>query len=507
MYAGLHAFLADMPHALTLAGTVLVIGFLVTHLAFRASPIGRFICQFATFAGLTAALMAGAVVPFSPTPAMGLNFTYAVISVFKIIWWLAASWLFAGFVRAALVFKRKPVETRFLQDLCAGFIYVGAVLGIIAYVFDIPVTGLLAASGVLAIVLGLALQSTLGDVFSGVVLNLAKPYHPGDWVILDNGLEGRVIDTNWRATQILTLANDMAVVPNSIIAKSRLINASQPGRAHGLTVTIRLDPAGAPSSAISVLETALLGCNQILRSPAPTVMVRSIDAVALECELQVFVALIEQSSPAQNEVFDRIFRHCAAAGLRLAPPAGSAAVLPARGLPADPTDAPRRVLERLPLFMSLSQDERLALAAKMVRRVYKPGDVLVEQGVVAAQFFILTAGVLAAVQLYKGAEIEVLRLAPGDCFGQASALTETATTFKIRAVTRAVVFEIAHEYIAPLLNAKPSLAADLEQLTLRRENAATARMKPLLRSDVHGVSPAERIANRVRSIFSFSKTP
>ena len=44
---------------------------------------------------------------------------------------------------------------------------------------------LLAASGVIAIVLGLALQSTLGDVFSGVVLNLAKPYHPGDWIILD----------------------------------------------------------------------------------------------------------------------------------------------------------------------------------------------------------------------------------------------------------------------------------------------------------------------------------
>ena len=98
-----------------------------------------------------------------------------------------------------------------------------------------PVSGLLAASGVIAIVLGLALQSTLGDVFSGIVLNIAKPYSPGDWVILDDGLQGRVIETNWRATQILTGSNDLATVPNSVIAKGKLTNASHPTKAHGLT--------------------------------------------------------------------------------------------------------------------------------------------------------------------------------------------------------------------------------------------------------------------------------
>ena len=72
-------------------------------------------------------------------------------------------------------------------------IYVSAGLAIFANVFDMPVGGLLAASGVIAIVLGLALQSTLGDVFSGIVLNLAKPYHSGDWIILDGGTQGRVI--------------------------------------------------------------------------------------------------------------------------------------------------------------------------------------------------------------------------------------------------------------------------------------------------------------------------
>jgi small-conductance mechanosensitive channel len=227
-------------YPLSLAGTVLVLGIVLTRVAFRHSPIGHFLCQLVSFAGFTAMLAVVKVSPVEPTPVMRLTVAYVTISFFKIIWWLAASWLFAGLVRAVLVFKRQPKETRFLQDLCAGVIYVGGVLGIVAYVLDMPISGLLAASGVVAIVLGLAMQSTLGDVFSGIVLNLAKPYRPGDWVILDGGLEGRVVETDWRGTQLLTLSADLATIPNSVISKAKLVNASQPTEAHGVFIKVRL---------------------------------------------------------------------------------------------------------------------------------------------------------------------------------------------------------------------------------------------------------------------------
>jgi|HubBroStandDraft_1064217.scaffolds.fasta_scaffold55662_2 small-conductance mechanosensitive channel len=176
-YAHLSSGLSD---PLFLAGVSLVVGFLLTRLIFDDRPIARFFCQLTSFAALTTMLRVAGVTPFTPTPVMDQTHPYVTISVFKIVWWFVASWLLTGFVRAALVFKRQPVETRFLQDLCAGFIYVSGALAIINYVFDMPVTGILAASGVLAIGLGLALQSTLGDLFSGLVLNLAKPYDPGD---------------------------------------------------------------------------------------------------------------------------------------------------------------------------------------------------------------------------------------------------------------------------------------------------------------------------------------
>ena len=243
-----------------------------------------------------------------------------------------------------LVFKRRPTETRFAQDICTGFIYVASLLGIIAYVFDMAVSGLLAASGVIAIVVGLALQSTLSDVFSGVALNLSKPFHPGDWLILEAGLEGRVIETNWRATQILTEANDLAIIPNSLIAKARLTNASRPTGAHGVTILVRLDPAMAPSRVVATLQTAMLGSNKILRIPAPTVTILSLDAVALVCEMEFYVPLIEQVPEARNEMFDLVYRHCAASSIRLAPPAAGAFALPPRDIRVDPANIPNACL-------------------------------------------------------------------------------------------------------------------------------------------------------------------
>ncbi len=144
MTAELIAFISRLPNALALAGFFLVVGFLVTRLAFREKPVARFLCQFTSFGGFTVMLLAAGVLPSEPTPREGPDLAFVVISTFKMVWWVAASWLFAGFFRAVLVFRRQPRETRFLQDLFVGVIYAAAGLAIVANVFDMPVGGLLA---------------------------------------------------------------------------------------------------------------------------------------------------------------------------------------------------------------------------------------------------------------------------------------------------------------------------------------------------------------------------
>ena len=149
------------------------------------------------------------------------------------------------------MFERRPREGKLVQDVLSGIIYLAAAFGIIAYVFDLPVQGLLATSGAIAIVLGIALQSNLNDVFSGIVLSLSGPYRPGDWINIEGGTEGRVIEMNWRATHVLTSRHDLAIMPNSIIAKSKIVNVSFPSSIHEITVAVQLSSQTSPASGIN----------------------------------------------------------------------------------------------------------------------------------------------------------------------------------------------------------------------------------------------------------------
>src|SRR6202522_2103817 len=253
------SILATVTDALLLAGTVIVAGFFGARYGQRRGPLTHFIVQLLVFVILTGLLRAGGVAPYRPGVTIGSEPRGLIVGALEASWWLGAAWLAAGFLRAFVVLGRQPRESKLVQDLLAGLIYLVATFAIIAYVFDLPVKGLLATSGALAIVIGLALQSSLADVFSGIVLNLERPYHVGDWIILDGTLQGTVLETNWRATHILTTSEDIAVVPNSVVARSKLTNCSAPTKVHGATIRIRLESAVMPAAGCDLMREVLLG--------------------------------------------------------------------------------------------------------------------------------------------------------------------------------------------------------------------------------------------------------
>src|ERR1700678_1773432 len=312
------SILATVTDALLLAGTVIVAGFFGARYGQRRGPLTHFIVQLLVFVILTGLLRAGGVAPYRPGVTIGSEPRRLIVGALEAIWWLGAAWLAAGFLRAFVVLGRQPRESKLVQDLLAGLIYLVATFAIIAYVFDLPVKGLLATSGALAIVIGLALQSSLADVFSGIVLNLERPYHVGDWIILDGELQGTVIETNWRATHILTGSGDIAVIPNSVVARSKLTNCSAPTKVHGAIIRIRLESALMPAAGCDLMREVLLGSTHILRTPQPTVTIKDLSADMIDFELGFSVADIGDVDDAKNELFDRVHRAATAAGIRFA---------------------------------------------------------------------------------------------------------------------------------------------------------------------------------------------
>ncbi len=484
-------------------GSLAVVGTFVFRFALRNRRTWHLVLQVTFFVLLTGLLLYRGIIPYEVGPPTATVVQKIFIGTAKMVWWLNAAWVLIAFARVFLIFERRPREGRLIQDLVVGIIYLGVVLSVVANVFSVPVGTLIATSGVLAIILGLALQSTLSDVFSGIALNLGRPYAIGDVIALSDGTEGKVVETNWRATHLLDGMNDLVILPNSDLAKARLVNMSSPDRSHGGTVAVRVVPTTTPNVIVDVMRTVLLNSTSIMTKPEPTVQLKSLNGSAIELELSFRVADVATMGPARNEIFDLIYRHSKAAGLQLAKDVGeSAAPTSAADLQSRARSTPMRFLDAISLFATLTEDEKEVLANAMQRRTFQKDDLIVDQGNVLNSLMIVRSGVLCVTRSEGGRQLELGRFAPGDYFGEAGLLTGAGEPGAIRALTYAVVYEVAKQTLAPLLQDRPGLVDELGLIFSRRAEAE----KHLFSNseDLPGIHAMPGLVSRIRHLFEIS---
>ena len=485
-------------------GVLAVMGAVITRILLRRYPARRLVFQLVFFLALTVLLHQHGIVPYEIASDTSPAFQRVFVALAKVIWWLNAAWVLTGFTHVFLIFERRPREGRLIQDLVVGVIYLGAVLSVVAYVFGAPIGTLIATSGVFAIILGLALQSTLADVFSGIALNLSKAYEVGDWIVLGGGIEGRVVETHWRATHLLNGSNDLVVLPNSVLAKAQLTNLSSPNRTHGVTLTIRMAPTKAPSAISDVMHRVLLNSNSILPNPTPAVEIKSMDAQAIEFELSFRVRDFSTVAAAKHEVYDLIYRHAKAAELALAQPKEALAAFVGQPAAA-PAPAPRptalRLLDAVPLFASLTEEEKAALAATMTRKAYRKGEVLAEQGGRLDSLMVIRSGVVVVSRREHDQDVEITRLAPGDYFGESGLFTGAGEAGTLRALTRVVGYEVGQAALAKLMRDRPSIADEIDEIsvTLSRRRGSEASVGG--ESQGTELGSVSRLLARIRQLF------
>ncbi|WP_429809657.1 mechanosensitive ion channel family protein [Ensifer sp. B1-9] len=323
-------FADNLPLPLVLINLLGVTGVVVWHLQGRDRPTARLIVQILFFCVMTAVLLFAGIMPHRNDDQYLQGAAALLATSARVLWWTHLAWSLIGFVRIYIVLEKRPREARLLQDLIVAVVYLGVALSVLGFVFNAPIGTLVATSGVVAIIFGLALQNTLGDVFSGIALTLGRPFAIGDWIALGDGTEGRVIENNWRSTFLLTSAHNVIVLPNSALAKIGLTNLSRPDETHQISLLIRIAAGHSPPRVEAALRTALCGCLRIVHEPPPVVALKAIDAVAIEAELQFRVTSPAERTPARNEVIARVHDQCLQDGLSLAlPPQAYLYALPA----------------------------------------------------------------------------------------------------------------------------------------------------------------------------------
>ncbi|WP_018237009.1 mechanosensitive ion channel family protein [Ensifer sp. BR816] len=456
-----------------------VVGIIVWHLQGRGRPNARLVVQIAFFCAMTAIMYANGIAPhrFEPMSEGG-----GMLVAAKTLWWVHLAWAVIGFVRIYIVLDGRPREARLLQDLIIAVVYLGVTLSLLAFVGGFAIGTLLATSGVIAIILGLALQSTLNDVFSGLALTLGRPYGIGDWIVLTDGTEGRVVESTWRSTHILTSANNIVVLPNSFLAKIGLTNISRPDETHRVVLMLRVKPTRTPSFVAETMRQAMIGANTIVHDPAPVVAIIGVDAFAIEIELQFHVRHPADRTLARNEIFDLAYRQCGAMGISLAPPASSALFVEKleTGYASRGETLQELLLSNL-IFAGLSQEELQELEASARLRRYAPGDVLAHDNI--PSLIVVRSG--AASALGDGKDVE--RLAPGAI----SAQMDTADDrIQYEALTVLEAYEVGGPALLSLLKDHPEIKNDLSGLTktssMTGNPAGKERRRSALLRTVHG---------------------
>ena len=372
-------------------------------------------------------------------------------------WWGLAARQLVNFVALPTAIRKTAIESKLLSDIIAASTYVCSALAMLGFVFGLPLQGLVATSGVIAIVLGLALQSTLGDVFSGISLSIEKPYRIGDEILLDGGAEGVVIEMNWRATHLRNGANDVVVIPNSTIAKLRIQNHSAGNRRYSGSLTVIVDYRNEPELTLEILKQVALTCPSILEHPAPSVAATEIKGDRITYTVYFSTISIASAGEARSEFITQLYK-------RARPVAAPAALSDSNASRAWTDSCPiflfpeHELLNHLPFLEPLSDAEKAKLNTKMIRRHFQPGEQLLKQGVTINSAHFLFSGIVQVTrQVEDGRVLDMRKLGPGDTFGDISLLIAMQSVGNFTALTSGLLLQLNAEDLKPILESRPEL--------------------------------------------------
>ena len=356
---------------------------------------------------------------------------------------------------------------------------------------------LVTTSAVSAVVLGFALQDTLGNAFAGLAIQSEKPFNVGHWVKVGDH-EGRVAEVTWRATKLRTKSGNFVILPNNVVAKEAVVNYSEPAAPTRLFVEVGASYLVPPNKVKAAMGEALRNCSLVLTAPAPDVVLLAFDASAITYRARFWVQDYEADERARDQVRTAIYYAFQRQQIEIP---GPISVEYKGELPAPDVQARGReiaaTLSGIDLFAPLPVQLREEIAAACVLADYTNGEAIVRQGEPGQSMFLVARGEVSVV-IEPGRE-EVARIAAGGYFGEMSLLTGEPRTATVLAAGDVSVIELSAdlfrrfgaEYPAAVEQMAVSAMtrrADLERMksstaviTAVEANTLRARMKKFLR--------------------------
>jgi len=329
-------------------------------------------------------------------------------------------------------------------------------------------------SAVLTAVIGLALQDTIGNLFSGIAMQLEAPFSIGDWIRVDERAIGRVLEIRWRSTLIQTKNDDLVVIPNAIMTKGVVTIFNKDGLENRRWVYFNIHLRHAPNLVQKVVTEALQGTpNVSTRKPADCITWRYHESW-LEYAVRYRLVDYLPDDPTDSEVRKRIWYALHRNHIEMPYPGYNLFLTQLdaeRAASKSEKDMQRRLhaIEGVSFFAPLAPEEREQAAHGLVHRVYGAGEVLIRAGAEAHDLYILASGDAAVKIGVNGLEKELASLKGGDFFGEMSLMTGAPRSATVVAKSDVDCYVLNKEIFKQLLEKNPSLLGQVGKLFSERE--------------------------------------
>ncbi len=347
----------------------------------------------------------------------------------------------------------------------------------------------LATSAVSALVLGFALQDTLGNAFAGLAIQSEKPFKVGHWVRLGE-YEGRVAEVTWRATRLRTKSGNFIVLPNNLVGKEPITNYSEPVAPTRISVQVGCSYDAPPNRVKAVIREALANCPLVLDVPPGEIVLAAFDASAITYDVRFWIDDFETDDAARDQVRSAVYYALRRRGIDIPYP-----IQVEMHKEAAAPDAPSQIAERerlisnVDLLSSLSPEHRKLIAAATSTLAFTDGEAIVRQGQPGDSMYVVCSGQAAVTIAEQWKPIAVIER--GGYFGEMSLLTGDPRTATVVARGDVVALEIGADVFRQLAELSPRA---VEQVGI----AAAAR-----RAELEGVRASLQAAAVVEAPDSF----
>ena len=377
---------------------------------------------------------------------------------------------------------------RLFRDLSRVFLILCGVAIVLSVVWGTDLGGVIAALGVGSIVIGLALQDTLGNLFSGIALLFECPFDEGDWIQVD-GTTGKVIEINWRSVHLLTREIEMLIIPNAALAGATIRNYRRPQKLHVEPVDVGFSYDDPPNKVKRVMKETAMATKGVLDRPEPVIQTISYDDSSIGYRVRLFLADYDKVPMIRDEFMTRVWYAAERNGLNIPFPIRTLYHnSPTRTNSAETINGYLQKLHSFPSFASAGNDILSELAHVATEKVFGEGEKAIAQGEHTQGLHIIVRGT-ALVEIKQENSVrpkEVARLVAGDFFGESALSGREISPVTITTLSDLEVLILPIENVQTALEESTRLRQEIGMVIETRRKAIALTQKTKNRSSSNG---------------------